>query len=209
MIETHICDKLIQTEKTRGIYVSIATSILSFIFMFALSFSPMSLETSIIVNNIVGNFIGYSGDVLIAKQCFESFNGDEYVRVRYDQWDIEKRFLWYLQSLVSNVFMKFVFTVIIDILTTITLLDIVRTTLDKLNIKFKWRDVLIAATIPALIFILFGNELRFRYAYSKEDDFVVHLIVIAWAILSLMIYNLKNLLIARLDNMEMPLGLKA
>jgi hypothetical protein len=190
--------------------VSIVTSIISFIIMFGLSFSPMSLETSIIVNTVVGNFLGYSGDVLIAKQCFEAFNGDEYVRVRYDQWDIEKRFVWYLQSLVSNVFMKFVFTVIIDILTTITLLDIARVIFDKLNIKFKWRDILIAATIPALIFILFGNELRFRYAYSKEDDFLVHLIVVAWAVLALMIYNLKNLLVARLDSTtQVPLDVKA
>lgn len=96
--------------------------------------------------------------------------------------------------------MKFVFTVVIDIITTITILDICRSIFDRINIKFKWRDTLIAIIIPALIFLLFGNELRFRYAYSKEDDFVVHFIVVAWAVLSLMIYNLKTVLITRLGS---------
>lgn len=91
-METHICDKLLNTEKTRGVYVSIVTSLISFAIFYGFSFTPMSLEMSIIINNIISNFIGYSGDVLIAKQCFEALNGDEYVRVRYDQWDLEKTF---------------------------------------------------------------------------------------------------------------------
>lgn len=87
-----------------GIYVSLATSIVSFSILFGMSYTPMSLEGSVILGNVVSNFIAYSGDVLIAKQCYDLIVDGQMTKVRFDQWDLEQRFFWYLRSLVSKTF---------------------------------------------------------------------------------------------------------
>lgn len=175
-------------EKYLGAAVSVLVGILSTGLLMGSQSMGATTETSVVLANLVGNFLGYTGDILIAKQCFDAWNGTEYVPVKYDQWDVRNRFVWYLKSMASKSFLRFVLTVTIDLIVSLAIIDMVIQVLDDLNIKFRFRDAIIAGGVSIITFQVFVNEIRFNYAYNRSSNFTHDLIVFMWASLLIVIY---------------------
>lgn len=186
------CTQGTPREKFLGTVVSILVGLISTGILFLSQAAGATVEGAVVYASIFGNFVGYSGDVLVAKQCFDAWDADlgEYVPVKYDQWDVEKRFVWYVKSLASKSFLRFILTVLIDIIVSLAIIDLVTQLLDDLNINFGIRDTLIAGVVSVFTFQVFVNEIRFNYAYNRSDNFTHDLIVFAWASILIVIYIL-------------------
>lgn len=185
-----VCTQGSRREKIIGTVVSILVGLVSTGILFLAQTTGASVETAVIYASLFGNFIGYSGDVLVAKQCFDDWNGEDYTLVKYDQWDVQKRFVWYVKSLISKSFVRFVLTVVIDIIVSLALIDLLTQLLDDLGIKFGIRDAVLSGLISMFTFQVFVNEIRFNYAYNRSDNFTQDLIVFAWASILIVIYIL-------------------
>lgn len=179
-----------EREKTIGTVVSIVVGFISTGILVISQTLGASIETSVLITNILGNFIGYTGDVVVAKQCFDEWDGENYIPVNFDQWDIRRRFLWYLKSLISKSFIRFILTVVIDTMVSLAIIDLVTKLLDDLKIVFRFRNSLIAGVVSILTFQVFVNEIRFNYAYTRATDFTNDLIVYMWASILLILYIL-------------------
>lgn len=175
-------------EKFVGAVVSALVGLLSTGILVGAQTMGASTEASVVYANLIGNFMGYTGDILIAKECFDMWNGSEYVPVKYDQWDVRNRFVWYLKSLASKSFLRFVLTVTIDLIVSLAIIDLVTQLLDDLGIKFKFRDAIVAGGVSVFTFQIFVNEIRFNYAYKRSSNFTHDLVVFMWASVLIVIY---------------------
>ena len=111
---------------------------------------------------VIGNILSYSFDIIFAKQIFNK----EIVKYR----DFGYRFTYLINSYMSRKFLKFVITVIIDVILIETIYNEVIKYLDKYEIKFVYRDSIIAGSISIGTFLLFINSLRFNWAYADEEN---------------------------------------
>lgn len=185
-----VCSQGTPREKFIGTVVSVLVGLVSTGVLVASQTAGASIEGSVVYANLIGNFLGYSGDILVAKQCFDAWDGEAYVPVRFDQWDVEKRFVWYVKSLASKSFLRFILTVSVDIIVSLVIIDLVSQLLEDLGIKFGFRDTLVAGAVSMFTFQIFVNEVRFKYAYTRSDNFTHDLIVFAWASILLVLYIL-------------------
>ena len=128
---------------------------------------------------ILGNILAYSLDILIAKTHFN----DKFIP--YD--NVNDRLTYLFRSYLSSNFIKFLITVIIDVMLIYTIFEKIKTYFNHKNIVFKYRDSLIASSISFMTFTLFINILRFKWAYVKSD-FTTDLIVYTWLGISAMIF---------------------
>lgn len=185
-----VCSQGTPREKFLGTLVSILVGLMSTGILVVSQAGGASIEGSVVYANVIGNFLGYSGDVLVAKQCFDAWDGEAYIPVKYDQWDVQNRFVWYVKSLASKSFLRFILTVTVDIIVSLAIIDLVTQLLEDLGIKFGIRDTLVAGLVSVFTFQVFVNEIRFNYAYNRSDNFTHDLIVFAWASLLLVLYIL-------------------
>ena len=132
---------------------------------------------------VLGNVLAYSLDILLAKTHFN----DKFVA--YD--NVNERLMYLFKSYLSSNFIKFLITVIIDVMLIYTIFEKIKAYFDRKNIIFKYRDSLIAGSISLMTFTLFINVLRFKWAYVKSD-FTTDLIVYAWLGISSMIFLNNN-----------------
>lgn len=89
---------------------------------------------------------------------------------------------------MSKKFVKFVITVIIDVILIETIYNEVIKYLDKYKINFIYRDSIIAGTISLGTFLLFINSLRFNWAYADDDNLLIDVMMYIWFGLSILIY---------------------
>lgn len=136
---------------------------------------------------LIGNILAYSFDILFAKKEF--FVNNAYKTIPYTNFSI--RIIWLLKSFFSATFFKFVITVLIDILIGLTILKKLTKYLDKKNIHFKFRDIILSISIATFTFFLYVNILRFDWAYNENADPIFTLIVSMWLSIVMMIYVLN------------------
>ena len=136
--------------------------------------------SSFIFLSIFGNLLGYSLDILFAKRCFEK----EEIPITY----LKYRFLWWLKSFTTPVFMKFFVVVIIDLILFTILLRTSLKTLDEKGIKFRFRDAIVAAVISIVTFVLYVNFLRFKWAYVMNTNPVIDMVILAWSSTTVILY---------------------
>jgi hypothetical protein len=202
------CEPGSSKEKFIGTIVSIVVGGIAFAVLFIFEILGISTESAVVYTSIISNFVGYTGDILIAKQCFDEwepigepswFNDKgKYVPVQYDQWDVEKRFIWYIKSLASKSFIRFLLITVIDTLVSLAIIDLVIRSLEKANINFKFRNSVIAVLVSILVFQVFVNDLRFRFAYTRSQNLTDDILLFTWASLALLIY----IVIRKLTDLE-------
>lgn len=185
-------------EKFVGAIVSVIVGLISTGILVGAQAVGASTEASVVYANLIGNFLGYTGDILVAKECFDAWTGSEYVPVKYDQWDLQNRFVWYVKSLASKSFLRFVMTVTIDLIVSLAIIDLVTQLLDDLNVKFRFRDAIVAGGVSMVTFQIFVNEVRFNYAYKRASSFTHDLVVFMWASVLIVFY----IMLRKLDVFE-------
>lgn len=198
-------------EKFIGTIASLIVGGISIAVLLTLEHIGVSTESAVIYTNIIGNFVGYTGDVMVAKQCFdewESLGGSgwfndngRYIPVKYDQWDIERRFIWYIKSLASKSFVRFLLIAVIDTLVSLAIIDLIIQSLDKAKINFKFRNSVVAVLVAIFTFQVFVNELRFKFAYTRTDNLTDDILLFVWASLAMLIY----IVIRKLSEVQLSL----
>jgi hypothetical protein len=190
---------LLTTEKVRGAVTSSITGStaigLNFVGVAALGLSaPLS---ALIFLYVGGGFLGYCFDILFAKRSFvtgsSGGSGGSKVRipvpVPYDH--LGRRARWLLRSFAHRSFYRFVVTLIIETLTSLAMLAALIRTMDSHRVLPHWRfrDATAAVLVGITNFLLFGNILRFDWAYNELDQPVMNFVVLAWMALVLVIFS--------------------
>jgi hypothetical protein len=131
---------------------------------------------------VFGGVLGYSLDILLAKRDFG--------RIPVSYTDFGTRARWLARSFAHRHFFRFVVTVIIETLTTLAMFGAVVRALDARGILLAWplRDSAVAIAVAFLNFWLFGNVLRFDWAYNEAENPVLNVVVLLWMTLSMMVF---------------------
>ena len=179
----------VSSEETfRGLLTSIGTgSIVTILIYIGLYVFKMSVNNAAFIFNVlIGTIVAYSSDIIFAKKFFNlpSYGGKKYdpesssIEVPYN--DFKTRLSWWISSFKGKYFTKFLTVSIIDSSIYLVLLDFIKGYLDKKDINFKFRDLLIVMLLPALTFFLYVNQLRFRWAYDPADKPLMNILILVW-----------------------------
>ena len=145
----------------------------------------MSAPLSVLVfTYVLGGLLGYSLDIMVAKRDF----GTEGVPLPYA--DLAARGKWLLRSFGRRYFFRFVVTIIIETLTTLAMIGAVLRSMDAHRLLTDWplRDAAVALTTAFVNFWLFGNVLRFDWAYREVENPVLNVVVLLWMALSALVF---------------------
>ena len=180
--------KAINTDETfRGFLTSISNgSFLTIITYILLNVMNYSVNSVALITSIIGTFTSYSLDILFAKKSFnlKEYKGKKYKEtdddVEVDYKDIMVRLIWLLKSFTGSYFTKFLIVSVIDSAIYLVILDFIRRKMDKNNIKFKFRNLLLILILPSITFFLYVNQLRFRWAYDSNDKPIMNILMFIW-----------------------------
>lgn len=186
------------SERGRGIigYI-IAIIIANSINILLSKHTSLTIEQSTFISMyVVGSLIVYSSDILIAKEKFylDSYKGVKNFYGKVPHTDFYTRGQWLFNSLLDKYFFRFLITVIIDTVIGIALLKYSISSADKLKIlpKWKYRNHLIVFIIAIFTYILYLSTLRFQWAYEKEENIILNIIIIGWVSIAILINSTTN-----------------
>ena len=185
-------DALLTHEKARGAAASAvsgaAAASLNLVGATALGMSP--LASAALFLYLIGSVFGYSLDILFAKRDFRVSPGAAPSPLPYSA--LGARAGWLLRSFGRRFFFRFVITVLIETLTGIAVTRAAIATLDRRALlvrtpeQKKLRDAAVAIAAAVLVFLLFGNVLRFDWAYREVEDPTLSIVVLAWLAITLL-----------------------
>lgn len=177
-------------EKVRGALAStISGSIATGLNLLGVAAFGLSASTSaVLFTFLLGSFLSYVLDILIAKRSFVLSRGDIPRDVPYAR--LGQRALWLIRSFGHRFFYRFVVTVIVETLTGIAILRAVIKELDEHRVLPDWklRDAFAAISVAVVVFLLFGNILRFDWAYKEVEHPVLNMIVLLWMGMTMIVF---------------------
>ena len=130
-----------------------------------------------------GGVLGYSLDILLAKRDFAE------VAVPYTHLGARAR--WLLRSFGRRYFFRFIVTLIIETLTSLAMLGALVRAMDAHRLLLGWgraRDAVAAVAVAFVNFWLFGNVLRFDWAYRESEHPVLNVVVLMWMTLAMLVF---------------------
>lgn len=180
-------------EKLRGVVTSIVSGIASnALNIVGTQVMGLDIQTSsILFMYIVGNILGYSSDIVFAKYAFRiEQKGGKIFDGPVAYGDYKTRFKWLWKSFFRRQFFRYMITILIDTLVSLSLLKWVIQELDRRDIQreFKYRNVIVAGFVAIFTFFLYTNVLRFDWAYSDKEIPMMNIVVMMWVTIVLMIY---------------------
>jgi hypothetical protein len=186
-------------EKKRGMLTSIVNgtliTVLNYIGVVVLGLSAP--KSTLIFMYMIGSVTGYSLDIIFAKSEFaklslvDGLTGGAAEKIPYG--DLRRRLQWLLRSYPNAPFQKFLVASVIETLTSISLLRAIIIAMDSKVIlpgNVRWRNFITAVVVSVVVFILFGNMLRFDWAYSNVENPLMNISVLMWMALSVLIFSL-------------------
>jgi len=186
-------------EKKRGIIMSVVSggfvTLLNYMGVVVMGLSAPT-STAIFMYG-VGSITGYSLDIVFAKSEFtktsviSGVTSHDIHKIPYG--DLARRFRWLLRSFSNAPFLKFLIVSLIETLTAIALIRAVIAEFDRRVIMpdhVRWRNFMIAVTVACVVFLLFGNILRFDWAYSNVENPLMNISVLMWMALSVLVFSL-------------------
>lgn len=185
----------LDTEKQRGVVTSIlaggvATG-LNYMGVVALGLNP--LVSTALFGHIIGSILSYSLDILFAKTHFRIRSEQPVVLVPFSHLGV--RATWWLKSFKRPQFLRFIIVMIIETLTALALLAAIIRTFDNNQWWMKYRDFrnfMLALLAGVIVFLMFGNMLRFDWAYSEEGSLHLTASMLMWMSLSVMVFCLSG-----------------
>lgn len=128
-------------------------------------------ERFISVSYIFIIWLHYTLDILFVKR---SHTDD---KIRY-----------YLNSFVKFKFVKYLVVSIIYFISLETATKYVMKQMDHLDLKYKYRNVIIRTIINACIIALYIHYLKFKWAYVDNTDPVMNIIVMSWCSILIVLF---------------------
>lgn len=185
----------LNNEKKRGILTSIASGVVStgLNYVGVVAFGMNPLVSTAVFLNLFGSVFSYSLDILFAKTHFKIHPSQNVVAVPFSHIGVRSK--WLLRSFKRPQFMRFIIVVIIETLTALSLLAALIREFDSHEWAMKYRDVrnfLLALTAGIVVFFMFGNMLRFDWAYTEEGSLHLTASMLMWMSLSVMVFCLSG-----------------
>ena len=151
--------------------------------------------SAVIFTFLTGSMMSYVLDILIAKRTFGRSPNAEAV----PYLDLGRRFRWLFRSFGRRFFFRFVITVIIETLTGLAILRAAIRALDDRGILTgdsvrRYRDVGAAILSAVAVFALFGNILRFDWAYVEDEHPILTMVVLMWMGVTLLVFSVGGAL---------------
>jgi hypothetical protein len=167
-------------EKTLGIYNSVATGVTANVAMLIFNAASVPVESAVAVIALASNLMGYTLDVVFAKQTFGNLTDQGGPDVLLET--VREKALWLARSLASFTFVRFLITVAIEIGITRFLLRYLTGVLDDAGVlrEWKWRDSVLVAAITGVNFGLLVNRVRFDWAYVMAPDPSTDILMFIW-----------------------------
>jgi hypothetical protein len=186
----------LSVEKRRGILTSVISGSiamgLNYMGVVALGMNP--LVSTAIFAQVLGSVLSYSFDILFAKTHFRIRADQPTVIVPFSHLGVRTR--WWLRSFKRPQFMRFIIVMIIETLTALAILAACIRTADRHEwAAKKYRDVrnfLLALVVGVVVFLMFGNMLRFDWAYSEDGSLHLTASMLMWMSLSAMVFCLAG-----------------
>lgn len=182
-------------EKARGALVSMVNGGISvglnLFGVFGLGLSvPLS---AFLFLYLVGGTLGYSLDIVFAKRDFLMPGAKNALPSPLPYSDLSKRFRWLLRSFGHRYFLRFIVTIIIETLTGLAMLDSLIRAMNARRVLMDHpliRDATLAVLVAVVTFFLFGNILRFDWAYQDVDNPTMTIVVLAWLGVSMLVFSI-------------------
>ena len=186
---------LFTVEKVRGAIAGIITgtaaSGLNWVGIGTLGLSTPA--SAVLFQYLFGGVLGYSLDIVLAKREFVDAATQQPVELPYAA--VGQRLMWLLGSFVGPTFFRFVVTLIIETLTGIAIMQAVLEHLDRRKLwaepagRRRVRDAAVAIAVAVAVFVLFGNILRFDWAYNETAHPLLNMVVLMWMALSMLSFS--------------------
>lgn len=175
---------LLSPEKLRGAISSLVSgSAASGAIILGTSVLGLSTPVSVVLfGYLLGSVFGYALDIVFAKRDFG------HAPVPYGA--IGTRLTWLVKSFAHRYFFRFAVTVVIETLTTLAMLGAVVRAMNASGFLADWtlRDSAVAIAVAFANFWLFGNVLRFDWAYREDENQVLNVVVLLWMTLSMLVF---------------------
>ena len=138
---------------------------------------------------VFGSLLGYSLDIVFAKREFVLSRGAAPAPIPYGA--LGQRARWLVRSFGRRFFFRFAVTVLIETLTGVAITCAAIRLLDRHGVLMeprsrRVRDVCAAVASAVAVFLLFGNILRFDWAYCEVEQPLLTIVVIAWMAITLL-----------------------
>ena len=183
---------LMTGEKLRGAVASVISgSTAAGLNLLGVSSMGLSATTSaLFFTFMTGSFFSYVLDVMIAKRAFVVRGGSGMPEdLPYSA--LWARLAWLLRSFRRRFFFRFLITIIIETLTGLAMLRAAIRLLNKHEVLMDWplRDVFAAIVVSCINFVLYGNILRFDWAYREVEHPLLNMVVLMWMALVMIVFS--------------------
>lgn len=182
----YILDRAWKDEKFRGLATSIVSGWIYTGLMVSLSAVGMLPVLATAISNILTGVLSYTLDILFAKRVF----GKELV----PYGDLGRRLSWLLSSFVDRYFYRYLIVVVIELIIVLSISSKLNSFLDEQGwysepeTTRKTRHMIVVFVSGVIIFVLFGNILRFDWAYSADNNRVLNIGILSSFMILLTIY---------------------
>jgi hypothetical protein len=190
--------QLLSTEKRRGLMTSILSGGVSSgataVAIAGFGVSPVSAVFALI--SVLSSLFSYALDILFAKSDFKLKGAKAPAPVPYSHLGVRAR--WLLRSIWRPPFTRFIIVTIIE---TVTILAVLRAAVRRLDerefmtrtpTRRRIRDLALTLLVVSAVFLLFGNILRFDWAYVEVENQQVTIVVLMWMALSVLAFGLHE-----------------
>jgi hypothetical protein len=190
-------DGLLTGEKARGAAASAvsgtAAAALNVLGVTALGLSAPA--SAALFLHATGSLLSYSLDIMFAKRDFRlPAAGQAGAPAPLPYGALAARAAWLLRSFRRRFFFRFFVTVVIEGVTALALLWAAIRVLDRHRVLQRWkklRDAGAAVAASVAVFLLFGNILRFDWAYREVEQPLLTMVVLMWMALAVLAFALS------------------
>lgn len=159
-------------EQQLGLYASLTSAIIANLINYSATAAgvPDRYTVPFIVAGI-GNFLAIYFDIMIAKKTF----GQNEVRIPHTA--LGKRHRWFVGNIFGLMGFKFIVVALADAVVALRVYRVLKGYFDARGWLLKYqtaRDAGLAIVATTITFLLFGNFLRFRWAYESNPTAAAH-----------------------------------
>ncbi|AUF82160.1 hypothetical protein TetV_068 [Tetraselmis virus 1] len=144
--------------------------------------------------NVIASLISYFLDIVFAKVCFQIFSSGKVEIYSFTKEGLIKRFLWFIRSIPTFNFFRYVIIAILDAIVVRKLTTRIEKLADNHNVMTSHkpiRNTIVTVFISFLTFNLYVNILRFQWAYVEStDNLIITILLMLW--LSFMLFGAKE-----------------
>ena len=164
------------TEYKRASIATILTELFKFVSEYFIVYRHVDTHLLSLIIYIMSICIHYTLDIFIAK----SFDSSQ------------DKVSWYINSFVNTNFSKYIVFTILHFIISQNILNYLKALFDKYKIVGTYRDLSSRLLVNMFLFALYGYFLKFKWAYSDNNDQTITMIVLSWCTISMMLYTLSN-----------------